>query len=127
MAEYFSSNLKYLREQKKLSQNKLGKMVGVNQTTIARWEDDNRVPTINNAIDVSKALNVSLPDLLGKDLRISDNINEETNEAKKIEMLKQVLKDKGFLNESEEMTEEDFNKLIEFAKANKQFIMNDKK
>ena len=33
---------------------------------------------------------------------------------------------KGFLNENEEMTEEDFNKLIEFAKANKNFIMREK-
>ncbi len=73
MAEYFSTNLKYLREQKGLSQNKLGNMIGVNQTTIARWEDDNRVPTIDNAIDVANALNVPLPDLLGKDLRF-DNV-----------------------------------------------------
>lgn len=72
MAEYFSTNLKYLREQKGLSQNKLGNMIGVNQTTIARWEDDNRVPTIDNAIDVANALNVPLPDLLGKDLRFDN-------------------------------------------------------
>ncbi len=43
------------------------------------------------------------------------------------ELLKTVLKRKGFLNENEEMTEEDFNKLIDFAKANKQFIMKDDK
>ena len=73
MAEYFSTNLKHLREQKGLSQNKLGNMIGVNQTTIARWEDDNRVPTIDNAIDVANALNVPLPDLLGKDIRF-DNV-----------------------------------------------------
>ena len=41
-------------------------------------------------------------------------------------MLKDVLKRKGFLNDNEEMTEEDFNRLIEFAKANKKFIMSDK-
>lgn len=72
MAEYFSTNLKHLREKKGLSQNKLGNMIGVNQTTIARWEDDNRVPTIDNAIDVANALNVPLPDLLGKDLRFDN-------------------------------------------------------
>ena len=71
MAEFFSTNLKYLREQNGLSQNKLAEKIGVNQTTIARWEDDNRVPTIDNAIDVSEALNIPLPDLLGIDLRLS--------------------------------------------------------
>lgn len=72
MAEYFSTNLKYLREKKGLSQNKLGNIIGVNQTTIARWEDDNRIPTIDNAIDVAEALQIPLPDLLGKDLRINN-------------------------------------------------------
>lgn len=72
MAEYFSTNLKHLREKRGLSQNKLAKMVGVNQTTIARWEDDNRVPTIDNAVDVANALNISLPDLIGKDLRFDN-------------------------------------------------------
>lgn len=72
MAEHFSTNLKHLREQKGLSQNKLGKMIGVNQTTIARWEDDNRIPTIDNAVDVANALDVSLIDLLGKDLRFDN-------------------------------------------------------
>lgn len=70
MGNYFSTNLKFIREQKGLSQNKLASMIGVNQTTIARWEDDNRVPTIDNAIDVSEALNIPLPELLGLDLRL---------------------------------------------------------
>ena len=83
MAEFFSTNLKYLREQKGLSQNKLGNMIGVNQTTIARWEDDNRIPTIDNAIDVAEALNINLIDLLSKDLRF-DNENEYDEQIKKI-------------------------------------------
>lgn len=72
MAQFFNTNLKLLREKKGLSQNKLGAMIGVNQTTIARWEDDNRIPTIYNAIDVANALNVPLPDLIGKDLRFDN-------------------------------------------------------
>lgn len=72
MADFFSTNLKFLREKKGLSQNKLARIIGVNQTTIARWEDDNRVPTIDNAIDVAKALDIPLPTLLGKDLRFDN-------------------------------------------------------
>ena len=79
MGNYFSTNLKFIREQKGLSHNKLANMIGVNQTTIARWEDDNRVPTIDNAVDVSEALNVPLPELLGKDLRL-EHPNEEIKE-----------------------------------------------
>ena len=72
MAEFFSTNLKYLREKRGLSQNKLAEKIGVNQTTIARWEDDNRIPTIDNAVDVASALNVPLTSLIGKDLRFDN-------------------------------------------------------
>lgn len=81
VSDFFSSNLKFLREKKGLSQSKLAKKIGVNQTTIARWEDDNRVPTIDNAVDVSKALNIPLEKLLGTDLskesdfKIDDDID----------------------------------------------------
>ena len=80
MAEYFSTNLKFLREKKGLSQNKLGSLIGVNQTTIARWEDDNRVPTIDNAIDVANALDIPLSELLGTDLRFDNAIPIELDD-----------------------------------------------
>ena len=43
-----------------------------------------------------------------------------------MKLLKDVLKRKGLLDDNEELTEENFNKLIEFAKINKNFIMKDK-
>ena len=73
MSNYFSTNLKYLRENKKISQNKLAEQVGVNQTTIARWETQEITPSIDNAEEVAKALNVQLPDLLIKDLRLNND------------------------------------------------------
>lgn len=117
MSNYFSKNLKYLREKRNLSQNKLADMIGVNQTTIARWEDDNRTPNLDNAIDVSKILNIPLPDLIGKDLKFN-NANNPPNEENN-ENYKQLLKNKGLEN----ITEEDAKKLIDFAIANKDFII----
>ena len=67
---FFSKNLKYLREKKDISKNKLGNMIGVNQTTIGRWENEEIIPSINNVEEVSKALNVDLIDLLTKELSI---------------------------------------------------------
>ena len=80
MTQFFNTNLKHLREKKGLSQNKLGALIGVNQTTIARWEDDNRIPTIDNAVDVAEALNIPLPDLLGKDLRFDNAESIDIND-----------------------------------------------
>lgn len=101
-------------------------MINVNQTTIARWEDENRVPTIEKAIEVSIALNIPLNDLIGKDLRIKENQSSKNiSNENELKLLKNILTKKGFLNENEEFTEGDFNRLIEFAKANKPFIMKD--
>lgn len=73
MENYFMKNIKYVREKRGLSQSKLAKMIDVNQTTIARWEDENRIPTIDKAIQVSSILNIPLDILVGKNLQI-DNV-----------------------------------------------------
>lgn len=74
MGNHFAENLKFLREEKKISKNKLGELVGVNQSTISRWESNEIKPSIDNVEEVAKALNVPLPDLLIKDLQF-DNGN----------------------------------------------------
>lgn len=71
----FSKNLKFLREQKKLSQNKLAELSNVNQTTIARWENEEISPSLDNIYDLSLALNVPIADLTGKDLTTDNATN----------------------------------------------------
>lgn len=73
----FSKNLKYLRERKKLSQNKLAELSNVNQTTIARWENEEISPSLDNIYDLSIALDVSIADLTGKDLTKSSQSFDE--------------------------------------------------
>lgn len=84
MSNYLKSNLKFLREQKGLSQTKLAKKIGVNQTTIGRWESGEITPTVDNVVDLLKALNIpieSLGEFLGKDLRLNeDNMQKATFE-----------------------------------------------
>lgn len=88
MGNYFSKNLKFLRENQNISKNKLGEMVGVNQTTIGRWETNEITPSIDNVEEVAKALNVELPDLLIKDLSFDNAIPVEiTNDIVKIPVL----------------------------------------
>lgn len=72
MENYFMKNIKYVREKKGLSQSKLAEMLDVNQTTIARWEDENRIPTIDKAIQASNILNIPLNILIGKDLQFDN-------------------------------------------------------
>lgn len=93
---YFSKNLKFLREQKKLSQNKLADLANVNQTTIARWENEEVSPSLDNIYDLANALNISIADLTGNDL---------TTEAPKFDELEVLFnKNKDILtNDDKEM------------------------
>lgn len=118
MKNYFSSNLKYLREKNKMSKSKLGELVGVNQSTIGRWENNIITPSIDNVVDVLNAFKIPLTELgtfLGTDLKTNTSYNQTTEDYKKI------LKEKGLMDEN--MTEEDAKKLIDFAIANKDFII----
>ena len=76
---YFSNNVKYLRDQKKLSQNKLAKLSNVNQTTIARWENGEMTPSLDNVLDLADVLSVKVADLTGKDLAKENNTYDETD------------------------------------------------
>lgn len=121
MKNYFSSNLKYLREKNKMSKSKLGELVGVNQSTIGRWENNIITPSIDNVVDVLNAFKIPLTELgnfLGTDLKTNTSYNQTTEDYKKI------LREKGLMDEN--ITEEDAKKLIDFAIANKDFIIKKK-
>ena len=111
MSNFFNTNLRFLRENKGLSQNKLANMVGVNQTTIARWESQEIIPSIDNVEDVSKALNVSLPDMLAIDLRIqNDNEQKQTMKFGDVEVT---------LSKDGEITNEDILEIQQFLMQEK--------
>ena len=76
MTEFFSKNLKFLRQQKGLSQQELADKMKVDRSTISRWESGMDV-TVGNAMQVSNALNVSVDELLSKDMSSNNNTYDE--------------------------------------------------
>ena len=127
MKNYFAKNLKYLREKKGLEQQELADLLNVGRSTISCWENELRSPQMEYVLKLADFFNVD-NDFIFKDLSsidINDPKKQFTEEEKK-EALKQVLKEKGFLNDNEEMSSEDFNRLIDFAKRNKDFIVDKK-
>ncbi len=143
MNNYFAENLKYLRESKGWSQSELSRQTvrvcnihnkdlpkekhikPITQASIARWEAGKNSPSIDNLVVLEETLFVRLPDLIGKNLKNKEEEKIKLSKEQEQELLKEVLKKKGFLDENEELSEENFNMLINFAKANKQFIMKD--
>ena len=65
---FFAKNLKYLRKNKGISKSELSKKINVNQSTLSRWENEEMGATVDNALDVANFFNVSMADLVGKDL-----------------------------------------------------------
>lgn len=69
MYNYFSSNIKFLRESNGMSKTDLANKLKVHQSTISRWENGEMGATVDNAYDVSNIFHISVADLTGKDLR----------------------------------------------------------
>ena len=64
MAGLFSENLRKLREEKGLSQKQLGKLMFVNNSTVARWENGTRLPDAAMMLRLAKCLDVDVNTLL---------------------------------------------------------------
>jgi len=60
-----AEKLKYLREERNLSQMQLAKILGVNQTTVSTWELGKKLPDFMNIIKISKFFGITSDYLLG--------------------------------------------------------------
>lgn len=77
MKNYFPDNLKFLRMQKGMTQDELAKKIDKDYSTIGKWELGQRNPIMSDIIRISDIFNVSVQDLVEKDLRIkNDNYDE---------------------------------------------------
>ncbi len=61
----YGTRIRELREEESLSQKKLGKALGVSQTAIAKYENEEREPNINMIIAICKYFDVTSDYLLG--------------------------------------------------------------
>lgn len=116
---YTNSNVKYLRELNGIPQSKVASDLSIDQSTLAKWENGTRQITLEWAIKLSNYFNIDVGTFISKDLLHNTSFqNPTTNEE-----YKQILKSKGLMDENETINDEDFKKLIDFAVANKDFII----
>lgn len=81
----FAHRLKNLRNQLNLSQEELGKMLGVSKVSISKYENGLQHPDLEKLLQLSDIFGVSIDYLLGKEDIIyipklkNDGIKERTN------------------------------------------------
>ena len=61
----FNKRIRELRIEKNLSQSNLAKLIGVTQSTIAKWETKIRQPDIDTLIEIAKYFNCTIDYLVG--------------------------------------------------------------
>lgn len=70
--------IKKLRHEKSLSQEKLAEMVYVSRQTISNWENDKSYPDIHSLLLLSQVLDVAIDQLIKGDIEImKEQINQE--------------------------------------------------
>ncbi|MFT6867031.1 MAG: transcriptional regulator with XRE-family HTH domain [Cyclobacteriaceae bacterium] len=77
MDKLFAKNLKFLRTQKKLSQELFSLEIGLNRGNIASYEKGTAEPNINNLLKIVKYFNIDLSDIAEKDLTVSNEFMHE--------------------------------------------------
>jgi transcriptional regulator with XRE-family HTH domain len=112
--------IKKLREINDWTQQQLADKINLSSSTIGMYENNQRDPDTTTLSMLADLFGVSTDFLLGR-ATFTDEEKEE------IEALKKTLVKAGFMNEDEEdLTEEEFDRVIKFLKANKDFIKIDK-
>ncbi len=79
MQNYFSTNIKFIREQKGLTQEQMANLFNKDYSTVGKWESGIRSPIMEDALKISEILHVPIEDLFGRDLRDKNNDKKVVN------------------------------------------------
>lgn len=87
----FSENLKTLRKEKGFSQEQLATRLNVVRQTISKWEKGISVPDAELLIQLAEVLDVTVSDLLGKKIEITEGQNEKDILASELAKLNELI------------------------------------
>lgn len=117
------NKLKKLRENQGLLQKELADKIGISLSSISMYERGERQPDNDTLKKLSQYFNVSIDYLLDNEITAT---NLKDYELKEIEVLKNVLKKEGFMENDEDLSDGEYKRLMEFVVANKKFLRGNK-
>lgn len=111
MRKNFGARLKSLLENKNFNQKEFADKVGITEATLSRYINNIVVPKIEIVVKMADILNVSIDFLAGNE--------RELSEDEELYILKHLLIKKGFMENEEDLSDEELNKLMTFIGKNK--------
>lgn len=76
---YFTDRLKELRKEKKLTQKEIAEQIGIKQNSYSDWETGKNEPNLENIVKLSRILDTSTDELLGRQVNFGDKILNKKN------------------------------------------------
>ena len=125
LVDTFANRLSKIMSIRNVKPIDLSNKTGIAKSQISHWLAGTYKAKQDSLTVLAEFFDVDETWLMGFDVPMKSRKKSLSKEEEQ-ELLKDFLTRKGFLDENEEMSEKDFNNLIEFAKANKNFIMRDK-
>lgn len=125
----FLEKLEYLMKQKKITNlNELSNKSQIPYTTLkgfyTRGTDNIQKSTLKR---LSEFFDCTIDYLVCDDVIDPNKHFAPGEEFKEVYKIKRALKDAGFLNDNEELSDENLNKITDFIVANKKFIIGEEK
>ncbi len=118
----FSERLRFILEERQIKQLYLAKHLNVTQQAVNRWCQGITTPDYITLKEIANYLNVSIDYLLGND----ENVSKQDRIMKEKEALKNALISVGYMEDREDLSNDELERLMKFVKNNKDFIKNAK-
>lgn len=87
-----SKRIKELRNEKNLTQKDLGKLINVTKVSICCYENGTRVPSLETVVALADIFEVSLDDLLGREMEVVVKRGKIRMSKEEVEFIKEIRK-----------------------------------
>ncbi len=111
----FGERLQEVLDINDMTQKQLAGTLGVGIVTVNRWIQNVYEPDLNTLLRISKLFDVSTDYLIGRD-------DEFNNSSKKKDFLDRILRECGYLQKGEKLSNKEVDKILRFIVVNKDYI-----
>ena len=88
----FAKRLKEKRKEMGFTQKQLGEMIGVTKVSICCYENGTRVPTLETIVALADIFEVSLDNLLGREIEVVAKKRRTRMSKEEVEFIKEIRK-----------------------------------